>query len=97
MRLPGVMVAEMHNAQTMAYASYLLKTRYKKRLVLEPSSVVQIVPIGFGYDLPWLCRSYMRLDWLFGSYSRLEKLMGKGPNNWLQEETPYRCNKNKGQ
>jgi len=83
MRLPGVMVPEMHNAQTMAYASYALKFRYRKRLVLEPMSVVQMVPVGFGYDLPWLCHSYMRIDWLRGSYRRLEKVIGKGPGTDL--------------
>ncbi len=79
LHLPGVFVEEMHNAQTVAYASYCLKFNHGKRLVLEPSSVVSIVPIGFGYDLPWVCSCYMDLKLLKGSYRRFEALIGKGP------------------
>ncbi len=79
LRLPRVLVEKMHNAQTTAYASYRLKFKHGKRLVLEPSAVVSIVPIGFGYDLPWVCTCYMDLEMLKGSYRRFEALIGKGP------------------
>ena len=75
----GVLEVEMHNAHTICAASYRLKHEHGEQLVLEPSAVAAIVPIGFGYDLPWMCRSYMRQDLLRGSYKRLRSLIGKGP------------------
>ena len=79
LRLPRVLVERMHNAQTMAYAAYCLKFKHGKRLVLEPSALVSMVPIGFGYDLAWVCAGYMDLNMLKGSYRRFESLIGKGP------------------
>jgi hypothetical protein len=78
LRLPGVMEESMHNAHTVCYAGYSLKNHYGKRLIIEPGAVASLVPIGFGYDLPWICQSYMRPDWIKSSYNRLEELMGKG-------------------
>ena len=79
LRLPGVLEEGMANAHTTCYASYRLKHVFGKRLVLEPAAVVSLVPIGFGYDLPWICRCYMRPDLIAGSYRLLERLIGKGP------------------
>lgn len=84
LRLPGVLEERMHNAHTTCYASYKLKHAYGKRLVLEPSAVASIVPIGCGYDLPWVCGSYMRPDLLAGSYRLLEELIGVGPGTDLR-------------
>lgn len=83
LRLPGVLEEAMHNAHTTAYASYMLKFKYGKRLVLEPSSVVSMAPICFGYDLPWVCSCYMDIDLLYQAYRRLEGLIGKGPGTDL--------------
>ena len=79
LHLNGVLIEEMHNAQTVAYATYYLKFNHGKRLILEPSAVVSIVPIGFGYDFPWICSCYMDLSMLESSYRRFEALIGKGP------------------
>jgi hypothetical protein len=79
LRLPGVLEEGMANAHTTCYASYKLKTIFGKRLVLEPAAVVSLVPIGFGYDLPWIYRCYVRPDLIAGSYRLLEGLIGKGP------------------
>lgn len=79
MKEGGILNPKMRNAQTIASASYILKFRKKKQLVLDPSAVVSIVPIGFGYDLPWIANSYMKLGWLVGSYLRFEALIGEGP------------------
>lgn len=83
LRMPGVLEPGMHNAHTTCYASYKLKHDFGKRLVLEPKAVASIVPIGFGYDLPWICGSYMRRDWLVSSYDLLERLIGIGPGTDL--------------
>ena len=79
LRLPGVLEEGMANAHTACYASYKLKKTFGKRLVLEPAAVVSLVPIGFGYDLPWIYGCYMRPDLVAGSYRLLEGLIGKGP------------------
>jgi hypothetical protein len=79
MRLPGVLKPELHNAFTMCHASYTLKRRYGRRIVFEPSAVTSIVPIGFGYDLPWLCLEYMRRDRLESAYAQQRALIGPGP------------------
>lgn len=83
LRLVGVLDERMHNAHTTCYASYTLKTAHGKRLILEPAAVASIVPIGFGYDLPWMCRSYLRPDLVEGSYRILEGLLGRGPGTDL--------------
>lgn len=79
LRLPGVLDERMHNAHTTCAAAYRLKTSFGRKIVVEPTSVVAIAPIGFGYDLPWMCRSYLRPDLLREAYRRLEALMGTGP------------------
>lgn len=79
MRLPGVLEEQMHNAHTTCFASYMLKHAFGRSLILEPAAVASIVPIGFGYDLPWMCRCYMRPDLLASSYRLLEGLIGRGP------------------
>ena len=79
LRLPGVLEEGMANAHTTCYATYKLKHTFGKRLVLEPTAVVSLVPIGFGYDLPWIYGGYMRPDLIAGSYRLLEGLIGKGP------------------
>lgn len=79
LRLPGVMEPEMHNAFTLCHASYKAKREYGRRIVFEPSAVASIVPIGFGYDLPWLCLEYMRRDRLELAYAHQRRLLGPGP------------------
>ena len=77
---PDVMKEAMHNAQTLCYAAYLLKQRDGERIVIEPSAVVSLLPISFGYDIPWMCQSYMDRDLLRRSYEHLTALIGEGPS-----------------
>lgn len=79
LRLPGVLEEQTCNAHTTCYASYRLKHSYGKRLILEPSAVASILPIGFGYDLAWICGCYMRPDLLARSYRLVASLIGVGP------------------
>ncbi len=80
LRLPGVLEPAMHSAHTMCYAGFKLKRDYGRRVMFEPSAVASIVPIGFGYDLPWMCLEYMRWDRLEESYRHLAGLLGPGPS-----------------
>jgi hypothetical protein len=73
-----VMMEAMHNAQTLCYAAYLLKHRYGERIVIEPEAIVALLPISFGYDIPWMCESYMDRELLRGSYEHLTALIGEG-------------------
>lgn len=82
-RTPGVLKESLHNAQTLCCAAYNLKRNHGRRIVMEPTAVVSIVPISFGYDLPWMCLSYMDRDLLAGSYRELVSLMGSGPSTDL--------------
>lgn len=82
-RIPGVMKECMHNWHTLTYAGYKLRHHHGQRVVLEPRAVASMVPIAFGYDLPWLCRSYMRPELIEGTYGELTRLMGRGPSNDL--------------
>jgi hypothetical protein len=77
---PDVMKEAMHNAQTLCYAAYLLKHRDGERIVIEPRAVVSLLPISFGYDIPWMCESYMDRELLRDSYEHLTRLIGKGPS-----------------
>lgn len=77
---PDVMKEAMHNAQTLCYAAYLLKQRDGERIVIEPCSVVSLLPISFGYDIPWLCESYMDRELLRRTYEHLSALIGEGPS-----------------
>ena len=70
-------IEAMHNAHTLAMASYQMKTRHGARMIIEPDVVASILPIGFGYDIPWLFASYNRLDWFRASYEVHEKLAGR--------------------
>lgn len=83
-RLPGVLREDMHNAQTLCYAAYLLGRRFGRRTVIEPRAVTSIVPISFGYDVEWMCRSYMDRRLLVDSYRHLRALMGRGPGTDLE-------------
>ncbi len=89
LRLPGVLEPGMHNAHTACYAAYLLKRKYRKKMLLDPGAVASIFPMSFGYDIPWLFRSYMRKDWLDESYRRLEKLVGRGPGTARSINMPW--------
>lgn len=80
LRLPGVLEPAMHNTHTMCYASYKLKRDYGRRHRLEPSAIASIVPIGFGYDLPWMLLEYARPDRIVQSYRQLRALLGAGPS-----------------
>ncbi|MCH8131305.1 MAG: hypothetical protein IIA30_02020, partial [Myxococcales bacterium] len=51
-RTPGVLKESLHNAQTLCCAAYNLKRNHGRRIVMEPTAVVSIVPISFGYDRP---------------------------------------------
>ena len=84
MRLPGVLNERMHNAQTLCYAAYKLKTQHNRRIVIEPTATTSIVPISFGYDIAWMCRSYMNPALIEGSYHELRALMGRGPGTNLK-------------
>ena len=84
MRIPGVLKERLHNAQTLCCAGYTLRTLHGRRLVIEPTVVASIVPISFGYDLPWMCLSYMNPDLITDSYAELVSLMGPGPSDDLE-------------
>jgi len=62
----------------MSYASYRLKQVHAGTIYFEPSAIASIVPIGFGYDIPWMLGEYMRLDRLQLAYSTLGTLVGQG-------------------
>jgi hypothetical protein len=96
LRLPGVLEEDLHNAHTLCWAGYRLERHYGRRLLLEPSAVAAILPIGFGYDLPWMLRSYQRPDWIALSHLRLRELLGRGPGTdlgpglrWHQKHFKY--------
>ena len=66
--------------QTLCYAAYLLKHRDGERSVIEPSAVVSLLPISFGYDIPWMCEAYMDRELLRRTYQHLSALIGEGPS-----------------
>lgn len=78
LRRPGVLEENMHNAHTMCYASYRLKHVHAGTIYFEPLAIASIVPIGFGYDIPWMLSEYMRLDRLQLAYTTLGTLVGQG-------------------
>ena len=87
MRLPGIMAVEMHSAQTVACASHSLKFKFRKRLVLEPASVVEMLPIGFGYDLPGDAPERIRagiIPFVRRAYPELEEPVSR----WLTDRPP---------
>ena len=48
--------------------------------VIEPSAVVSLLPISFGYDIPWMCEAYMDRELLRRTYQHLSALIGEGPS-----------------
>lgn len=78
LRIPGVINADMRNAHTTAAATYTLKYSHGRSMMIEPAAVASILPFAFGYDIPWLCESYMRRDWIVDSYRNLGRLIGRG-------------------
>jgi len=83
LRRPGVLLEAMHNAHTMCYAGHELRKRHGERVVFEPAAVAAIVPVAYGYDLPWMCLEYMRRDRLEEAYGSLARRLGAGPGTEL--------------
>jgi hypothetical protein len=79
LRRPGALLEDMHNAHTMCYASCYLKQKHGATIYFEPGAIASIVPVGFGYDLPWMLLEYMDEPKLDMSYRTLGKLIGRGP------------------
>ena len=52
---------DMHNTFTMAVATQRIHRQSQCRMLIEPKAVVSILPIGFGYDIPWLFECYNNL------------------------------------
>ena len=96
LRRPGVLEESLHNAHTMCWAGYKLAHEYGQQVILEPTAIAAILPLGFGYDMPWMMRSYMRPDWIKISHDRLRELLGVGPGTdlgpglrWHQKHFKY--------
>lgn len=79
LRRPGVLLEDMHNAHTMCYASCRLKRKFGATIYFEPQAIASIVPVGFGFDLPWMLLEYMDEPKLAMSYRTLGDLIGRGP------------------
>lgn len=89
MRIPDVLKECTHNAQTLCCAGYTLRHELGEKVIVEPTAVASIVPISFGYDLPWMCLCYMDPDLLASSYAELVALIGPGPSNDLESSLPW--------
>ncbi len=82
-RIDELFIEEMHNAHTVAVASYLLKTRHGAKMLVDPDSIVSILPIGFGYDIPWLFGGYNDLACFKASYDLHESIAGRASSSIL--------------
>jgi hypothetical protein len=76
--LEHVFPEDMHNSHTLGLGTYLMKTERGRRMIIEPQSMVSILPIGFGFDIPWLFESYMDLECFRKSYHLYGTRIGKG-------------------
>ncbi len=74
--IPDVFPEAMHNAHTLGLATYLLKHAHGHAMRVEPRSRVSILPIGFGYDVPWLFGSYLDLACLRQAYELYGTVVG---------------------
>src|SRR5439155_5252305 len=68
---------DMHNTFTMAVATQRIHRQSQCRMLIEPKAVVSILPIGFGYDIPWLFECYNNLAMFKVSLARYEEEAGK--------------------
>jgi hypothetical protein len=82
-RIDELFMEDMHNSHTLAVASYLLKTRHGSRMLVDPGAVVYILPVGFGYDIPWLFGSYNDLACFKASYTLHEAVAGRASSSIL--------------
>ncbi|MGA8259762.1 MAG: glycosyltransferase [Arenicellales bacterium] len=83
-RIDEVFLEGMHNSHTLAVASYLMKERLGCRMLIEPDARVSILPIAFGYDIPWLLGKYNDLDCFNNSYWLHESIVGTSPSSTLR-------------
>jgi GR25 family glycosyltransferase involved in LPS biosynthesis len=67
---------DMHNAHNLAVACFLYRRAHPDAsMVVEPEAVVSILPIAFGYDLPWLFESYNNWSYFRQSYAFHTRLL----------------------
>ncbi len=78
-RIATLFPEAMHNSHTLAYATYLLKTEFGCRMIVDPDSLTSILPIGFGYDLPWIFEVYNDLACFKQSYGRYSGRIAEFP------------------
>lgn len=81
--IPDVFPEEMHNAHTLGLATYLLRSEHGQRMVVEPRALASILPIGFGFDIPWIFESYLDLDCLRQAYQLYGARIGRSVSTTL--------------
>ena len=74
---------DMHNSFTLAVAAQRIRRQSRCRMLVEPRAVVSILPIAFGYDIPWLFECYNNLEMFKLSYARHEEQAGKSASSSL--------------
>jgi GT2 family glycosyltransferase len=74
---------DMHNSFTLAVAAQRIQRQSHCRMLIEPKAVVSVLPIAFGYDIPWLFECYNNLEMFKLSYARHEQQSGRSESSSL--------------
>jgi hypothetical protein len=82
-RIPEVFLEELHNSFSLAVSTHILKTTFNCRMVIDPETIVSILPIAFGYDIPWIFESYNDLRCFQSSYELNESIVGTADSTTL--------------
>ncbi len=83
-RAAELFIEQAHNSHSLAVASFLLKREHGERLVVEQEAHASILPLGFGYDIPWLFGCYNDLEAFQDSYVCHERFIGKSADPMLK-------------
>ena len=75
---------DMHNSFSLAIATHRIRRQTQCRMLVEPKAVVSILPIAFGYDIPWLFECYNSLEMFKLSYARHQEQVGKSDSSSLE-------------
>lgn len=75
-RIDALFPAALHNAHTIAFACETARRAAPAtRMLIEPDALASILPIAFGYDVPWLFDSYNNWSYFRESYALHSKLL----------------------